>query len=393
MKKILFVCDSFKMGGIQSSMVNFANALQAYCQVDLYVYYPCGPLKTRLHPDVRILTPAWRVQALGMSFDEAKESGRMATIMYRTLASVWARFVDNRLPLKRAFHSESRLTGYDLAIAFHQEQKRSYVVSGFARFVDEAVEAKCKVAWLHCDPACNDLDVAFNFPIYRRMDKVVCVSRALRDRFASLYPEMQEKADYCYNIVDSENLLAMSLEKQAVPFPEDRLICFSASRLSEEKALVRGVKALAPVFRAHPELIWYIAGDGPDKENIRNAIRDAGLQEQIILLGQQSNPYPYMRNADLLLNLSYHEAAPMVFLEAHALGVPVFATRTSSADELLRDGETDFICENSEEGIRERFQHLMNQPQQLHEAKKRAEAAQHSYEDGTARLLSWMEHE
>ena len=35
-KRVLFVCDSFKMGGIQSSMINLANALQAYCQVDLY---------------------------------------------------------------------------------------------------------------------------------------------------------------------------------------------------------------------------------------------------------------------------------------------------------------------------------------------------------------------
>ena len=80
---------------------------------------------------------------------------------------------------------------------------------------------------------------------------------------------------------------------------------------------------------------------------IQNAIDEAQLSDRILLIGELSNPYPYMRNADLLLNLSYHEAAPMVFLEAHALGVPVFATRTSSADELLRDGETDFICENS----------------------------------------------
>ena len=81
----------------------------------------------------------------------------------------------------------------------------------------------------------------------------------------------------------------------------------------------------------------------------------------------------------------------MVFLEAHALGVPVFATRTSSADELLRDGETDFICENSEEGIREGFARLMDDPQQLSQAKRQAETAQCPYESSIDKLLSWTE--
>ena len=45
----------------------------------------------------------------------------------------------------------------------------------------------------------------------------------------------------------------------------------------------------------------------------------------------------------------------MVFLESKALGTPVFATRTSSAEELLRDNIDSFICENSEKGICERF--------------------------------------
>ena len=150
------------------------------------------------------------------------------------------------------------------------------------------------------------------------------------------------------------------------------------------------MKALSPVFRAHGELMWFIAGEGAERESIQSAIDEEQLSDRILLIGPPSTPYPYMRHANLLMIVSYHEASPMVFMEAHVLGVPVFATRTSSADELLRDGETDFICENSQEGIRERFQQLMDQPQQLREAKARAKAAQCSYEDGIARLLSWM---
>ena len=381
------------MGGIQSSLVNLANELAKTCSVDLFLYYPHGPLKERLSPAVHIITPSWWTQSLGMSLGAALRSGSLRTTLFRGLSAVWAKLFDNALPLRIAFSHEPRLTGYDMAIGFCQEQKRHYVVSGFIRFIDMRVETKLKAAWLHYDPSMLELDDAFNLPLYRRMDKIVLVSRSLKEKYDALHPDLRDKTDFCYNVIDREELLAKSAQPQAIPYPEGRTICFSACRLSEEKALVRGVRALAPVFRAHSEVMWFIAGDGKERESLQSAIQEAGLEEQVVLLGQQSNPYPYMRHADLLMNVSYHEAAPMVFMEAHVLGVPVFATRTSSADELLRDGETDFICENSEEGIRERFQHLMNQPQQLHEAKKRAEAAQHSYEDGTARLLSWMEHE
>ena len=134
-------------------------------------------------------------------------------------------------------------------------------------------------------------------------------------------------------------------------------------------------------------------GDGKtiNTAQIQSAIDEEQLSGRILLIGQQSNPYPYMRHADLLMNVSYHEAAPMVFMEAHMLGVPVFATRTSSADELLRDGVTDFICENSEEGIREGFARLMDDPQRIRQAKRQATASEWPFESSVDKVLSWAE--
>lgn len=379
------------MGGIQSSLINLANALTKVCSVDLFIYSPQGPLKERLSPQVRILPTSWRTQALGMSLGAAFRSGSLRTALFRGFSAVWAKLFDNALPLRIAFSHEPRLTGYDLAIAFHQEQKRHYVVSGFIRFIDTRVEAKRKAAWLHYDPSMLELDNDFNLPLYRRMDKIVLVSRSLKEKYDRLYPELSLRTDYCYNVVDRDDLLRKSGLPQPVPYPEGKMICFSASRLSEEKALVRGVKALAPVFRAHSELMWFIAGEGTERERIQSAIHEEGMDDRILLIGQQSNPYPYMRHADLLMNVSFHEAAPMVFLEAHMLGVPVFATRTSSADELLRNEKTDFICENAEEGIRECFARLMANPRQLIQAKRRLETAQWPFEDGVSRILSWID--
>lgn len=391
MKRVLLVCDSFEMGGIQSSLVNLANALAKVCSVDLFIYHPQGPLKERLSPQVRILPVSWRTQALGMALGAALHSGSLRTALFRSFAAVWAKCFDNVLPLRIAFSHEPRLTGYDLAIGYFQEQSRHYVISGFIRFIDMRVEASLKAGWLHYDPSMLELDNAFNLPLYRRMDKIVLVSRSLKEKYDALYPDLQDKTDFCYNVINREELLAASAQPQAIPYPEGRVICFSACRLSEEKALVRGVRALAPVFRAHSEVMWFIAGDGEERESLQSAIQEAGLEEQVVLLGQQSNPYPYMRHADLLMNVSYHEAAPMVFMEAHVLGVPVFATRTSSADELLDDGKTDFVCENSTEGIRECFGALMAAQELLDKANEILKCKTDCQTESIARILSWMD--
>lgn len=393
MKRILLVNESFKIGGIETALVNLANALQKHCEVDILVYHPGGPMRAALNDGIRVLEPSWRMQAIGVSMSEALHAGDLRVLIAHLFCALWTKLFDNALPVQWMLTHEKRLMGYDLAIAFRQEQRKHIVCSGFSRYVSQCVDARVNAAWLHYDPSVLDLDSAYNLPFYRKMNKIVMVSKALQEKFNELHPELKEKTDYCYNVVDREDLLRKSGEPQEIPYPKGRIVCFSACRLSEEKALVRGIQALAPSFHAHNDLLWYIAGDGSEKENLQAAIREAGLEDRILLLGQQNNPYPYMKNADLLLNLSYHEAAPMVFLEAHALGVPVFATRTSSADELLQDGVTDFICENTEEGIRERFMGLMNNPQQLTHAKRKMATAVWPYESSVGKVLSWAEGE
>lgn len=341
-------------------MINMVNELSKYYEVHLFLYNPSGVLKDRVSASVKILESSWRFRCLGMTVKDAIWTKNIRFIAFRIFAAVWSKLFDNSVPIAIAIQHQPKMTGYDLAIAYHQEQRKKSAMSGFSRVVDRCVESKKRVAWLHFDSSANDLDSQYNNPFYQKMDKVVCVSKSLMENYAKSYPELRDKVDYCYNFMRYDVIKEKGLERQGVDYPADKFICFSACRLTEVKALVRGVSALAQVLKAHNEVVWYIAGDGVERENIEKAVASYGLEKQIILIGNQSNPYPYMKNADLVLNVSYHEATPMVFFESKALGTPVFATRTSSAEELLNDREDAFICDNSFEGIRNTFAWLMD---------------------------------
>ena len=391
MRKILLVNKTCDIGGIQSSMINMANELSKYYQVDLFLYNPTGILADRLCKDVNVIEPSWRFRVLGTSLSKLVKVGNVRDIAFKIFSALWSIIFDNRLPIKIAINHQCKLAGYDLAIAYHHEAAKKNHVSGFSRFVDCCVDAKKKVAWMHYDNATIDLDSAFNNPFYEKMDKVMFVSRALRDSFVAKHKQFEAKADYCYNFMLYDNITDMSEQMQEVAYPHNSFVCYSACRLSPVKAIVRTIDALKDVFANNSDLYWYIAGEGPERTNIENAISEHNLEDKIILLGKQSNPYPYMKNADLVLNVSYHEAAPMTFMESKAVGTPVFATRTSSVNEFIDDGLDSFICENTVEGIHDRFISIIENRGQVDDAKMRLSSYHASNSDSLSKISYLLE--
>ena len=128
MKKILIVNKSFDLGGIQSSMINMANELSQTCKVDLFIYNPAGVMKERLNEKVTVLNPSWRFRAVGMSLREAIKSKDARIILFRLFATVWTKIFNNSFPIQCAIKHQPKLLGYDLAIAYHHEQKKKSVV-------------------------------------------------------------------------------------------------------------------------------------------------------------------------------------------------------------------------------------------------------------------------
>ncbi len=369
-KKILIINSYFEIGGIESALINMANELVNYYDVDLLIYNPKGPMKDRLDSRVNILKSSFALKAMGMSMSEALHSKNILIILFRIFCFLWSHLFDNRFPIFIATKLQKKLKGYDLAIAYRAETRKKMVLSGYARILDKCVESKTKVVWIHYDAEHYKEHYSFNVKYYEKLDKIIGVSKSVAEKFKTANPSLADKTDYCYHFMNYNDIENNSKKEQAVKYPEDKFICFSASRLSEEKGIIRAVSALSPILKEHSDVMWYIAGDGTERKNIEQLIKQEGLEERIVLLGNQSNPYPYMKNADLYLSLSYHEAAPVVYLEAKSLQVPVFSTETSSSYEMLKDGEEDFICENSEEGIKEKFGWLMNNRNLIENAKK-----------------------
>ena len=203
----------------------------------------------------------------------------------------------------------------------------------------------------------------------KQFDKILCVSDSCKQAFEKTYPTLKDKADYLYNFSNNEEIAEKSKEDSKFNKVKDRINLISVSRLSEEKGFLRSLKILKSLIdNGQDNFCWHILGDGPDKSKIEEFVKNNKMQDHVILYGNQPNPYPYIKQADLFYLGSYHEAAPMVYAEAMTLRVPVLTTNTASANELV--GNKGFVCENTEEDIFKQLSNLLANPKEIEKKKK-----------------------
>ena len=80
----------------------------------------------------------------------------------------------------------------------------------------------------------------------------------------------------------------------------------------------------------NPKFKLYIFGEGKLKNELKILIEKYNLKQHVFLMGYESNPYKYLKAADLFVFSSNHEGFPNVLLEAMACHLPILATNCKS---------------------------------------------------------------
>lgn len=344
-KKILIINKSFQLGGIQTALANMLKAINNDYEVSLAIFNPNGPIKERIPENVKLLELSPMVQVLGMSWGDCKKYGTLFQCFFKIVTYVWSKIFSNRIPVSIALAFQKKLIGYDVVISYHQETLPKTSVTGFGRFAIEKCVAPTKIAWVHADFLATKLNTPQNLETYKKFNKIVSVSRTTMDTFIKAYPELKDKCDYCYNYVHSEEVIKKSKTLSNVfKCKNDDIVLFSACRLAEEKGIVPAIENLMYLFKQKNNIKWYIAGNGALEKTINDIIIDNNLEDSVILLGYENNPYPYIYEADYLFLPSLHETYSMVVKEAHILGTRVIASDIPIMHEVLN--ENDILCKD-----------------------------------------------
>jgi glycosyltransferase involved in cell wall biosynthesis len=185
---------------------------------------------------------------------------------------------------------------------------------------------------------------------FRQADLLVAVAVGVADDLVAKFGVSPDDIVVLPKPVDVEFVrdLGGAVPERWPDVPPGTAIILGVGRLTRGKGfdlLVRALSRLAAHANAHVVLV----GDGPEAGRLHSLARSLGVADRLHMVGFQENPWSYMRRADVLAVPSRTAGVPDVINEAHAIGIPVVATRCSaSIGECLEDGGAGVLVQSDD---------------------------------------------
>ncbi len=169
---------------------------------------------------------------------------------------------------------------------------------------------------------------------YKRFgcDGLVCTNPEYYERHRARY-----RSALIPNGVDAGRFTPGASVRRELGLPEGMPIVLICAALIASKRVDAGVRAVAALSRARPDVRLLVAGDGPMRESIDALGKELlGDRYQRMTLRHEQMPGLY-RSVDALLHMSRDEPFGNIYLEALASGLPVVAHDNPSSRWIMED--------------------------------------------------------
>lgn len=381
-KSLLIVYSKMIVGGSTTSLLSLLNEIDySEYEVDLLLMEKGGALDSQIPSEVNVLDNTFlqvnkKTLSYIFSFGKAYLKSKICE----------NHLIRSQIMSEKLARSQQMLEKkYDVAIAYLEFWPSNYV--------HLKVNAAKKILWLHVDYLGAKLDIKYDEKMYREADAVVVVSKECESNLRKILPD-KGNIYTIHNILSAKTILGLAKEYS----PEENIynanITFVtvARIVFSHKGYDRGINTFEKMKKMHPNKTfkWLIIGDGPDRAKLEEMIKNAGLENEIILLGEIINPHPYVKKADIFFLPSRYEGKPMAVTEAQMNGVVPFVTDYASAKGQIRNMQDGLICENNDDAIVDMMSRIFSGEINLDLMKKEVSQTDYSNREEINRLYELL---
>ena len=357
--RIFIAMHYMEIGGAETALIGLLNALDPNrVDVDLFLYDHRGEMMQFIPEWVNLLPQIPKYSVLERPIVELVKRGfwgiAAARMWAKCISKVAYKRSGSKLENNGGLDKMSKCTTqllpkinpsmtYDLAISFLTPH----------RIVAEKVKAKKKIAWIHTDYTRVWVDAEEELKVWQKYDYVASISGDVTNTFLQVFPSLAPK------IVEIENILSPAFVRKRTELEDtdkefrqtDNISLLSIGRYSEQKNYDNVPDICKHLINETKlNIKWYIIGYGGDEALIRQKIKEAGMEEHVILLGKRSNPYPYIKACDIYVQPSRYEGKSVTVREAQMLCKPVVVTNYPTAPSQIRSGIDGVIVPMDNEG-------------------------------------------
>ena len=373
--KIMFFHTNLCVGGIEKSLVNLANKLALSNDVEIVLLNKEGKFLTDLQPNIKVFQADKRLKVFGVSSRDSKSKGLLFFLKRNLFAlkrkhSKTEKWIENYVAKTKINYN------CDVAIAYTDD---AFVMD----LVLEKVSAGKKFVFYHSDFRNKRFKNDDYVNRATKFDKYICVSRSCKEITDICCPKLSNITDYLYNSVN------ISTEIEPFEYDDSYFNILTVARVSYEKRIDWGIEIVSKLVDNGFKVRYYICGNGKDFEKNKNLVKELKKEDNIFFLGEQKNPYNYIKNSDLILLLSKTESFGISLIEGFKLGVPCLTTNTISAKEIV--GNYGYVCEHDKELIYNKLSEILKDKSDLNKKKRDLKNYQFDNEENIRRFLEFCE--
>lgn len=346
MKKVLFLIHDLGAGGAEKVLVNLVNNMDCNkFDITVMSLFDVGENRKFLAPHIRYI---------GCFKHMIPGNSHLMKLMS-----------------PKALHKWLIKERYDIEV--------SYLEGPSARVISGCINPETKLyCWIHSTIS-NVKEFAQSFRnkkeairCYEHFEQIVCVSEGIKTAFTNIFGA-KDKCCILYNTVESEKILAMACEEATELKPDDKIRLVAVGTLKQVKGYDRLLRIANQLNQDGFNFCLYILGTGPMKSEMESFIKSNDLQERVVLLGYQSNPYKYVAKCDLFVCSSYSEGFSTAATEALIVGTPICTTEVSGMREMLgENNEYGVVTANDENALYKGLYTLLFNQDLLKQYKKAA---------------------
>ncbi len=172
---------------------------------------------------------------------------------------------------------------------------------------------------------------------------------AVTDQFRTLLIERNFSPGRIYTVYNGLDFTPPRVtdedrHREAWGIPRGAPVVGTIGRLAKVKRHDVFVRAAAHLAPRHPETHFVIVGDGDERRNLEEQVRDLGLQGRVSFTGHIDNVDTALSLFDINVLSSESESFPYALLEGARMARPTVATPVGGVPDLVSEGQTGLLA-------------------------------------------------
>ena len=380
-KKILFVVDEKKLGGVSIVLENILNNLDLkLLDITVLVLHNNGNRLGNLNKQIKVIYGNKAFDIIDESFNSLLSSKKYIKALRKLLLSYKIKTgAIKRYIIKQ--RNKLDITGYDVEIAFK---------AGFCSLFVAYGDAKCKLNWIHEDYASYNMTKKYENTfkkVFAKFNHHIIVSSEAAKSFNNIYG-FENKTKVIENYINEKQILENANETSKYVIDESKINIVTLGRFCNEKGYLRLIDAVNMLNKQDQEKFeLYILGSGHQEKEYIDKINEYNLKNIHVInsTSLKENVYAFMKRCDAFIMSSLSESFGMVRIEALILGLPVITTNVANTKQMINEN-IGIVVENTTEGIYKGIECILQDKSYLNKLKQNVKG--YSYEKQNEQIIN-----